>query len=157
MRDNSELLKKNHPISQLKLFGFKRYFSEILNLYKLNKLPRVIMLNGPSGSGKTTLIFHLVNYILSMDENNRYSLTNYEISAKNRSYNLVSNSIHPNFFYLENDVSKTNIGINQVRNLIKYLGKTTYQNNLKLILIRNCEKLNKNAVNAILKSLEDIN
>ena len=43
----------------------------------------------------------------------------------------------------------------QVRNLLKFLRNTTYENNLKVVLIDNVEFLNINAANALLKCLEE--
>ena len=47
--------------------------------------------------------------------------------------------------------------IEQSRNLLRFLNKTTYNNNLKIVLIDGIENLNINASNAILKSLEEPN
>ena len=52
--------------SSLKLFGLNDYFHDFINVYKLKKLPKVILLTGEKGIGKFTLSFHLINYILSI-------------------------------------------------------------------------------------------
>ena len=68
---------------------------------------------------------------------------------------LLFENIHPNFFSLENNQLEKNIKIEHVRNLLNFLGKSTYSKNLKIILIDNVEYLNLNSSNALLKSIEE--
>ena len=51
------------PIYTIKLFGLKEYLFDFIELFKKDKLPKVIMLSGEKGIGKFTLCFHLINYI----------------------------------------------------------------------------------------------
>ena len=67
----------------------------------------------------------------------------------------MQNNIHPNFFLLDSIDDSENIKIEQTRNLLKYLNKTTYLKDIKIILIDNAEKLNLNSSNALLKALEE--
>ena len=50
---------------------------------------------------------------------------------------------------------KKNIEILQVRELLNYLTKTSFNNLPKIILIDDCEYLNKNSSNSLLKVLEE--
>ena len=67
----------------------------------------------------------------------------------------MNTNIHPNFFLIENNLLEENIKIEQVRNLLKFLNKSTYTRNLKIIMIDSAEYLNLNASNALLKVLEE--
>ena len=44
-----------------------------------------------------------------------------------------------------------------IRNLLNFLNKTTYKNDLKIVMIDNAELLNLNSSNALLKSIEEPN
>ena len=46
-------------------------------------MPNSILLSGPQGIGKSTFIYHIVNYILSKNEDKKYSTTNFEIDSDN--------------------------------------------------------------------------
>ena len=59
------------------------------------------------------------------------------------------------FFLIENNFQERDIKIEQVRNLINFLNKTSYKKNLKIIMIDNAEYLNLNSSNALLKSIEE--
>jgi len=54
-------------------------------------------------------------------------------------------------------MKKKNIDIAQVREMITYTNKSTFNNSARFILIDNIENLNKNSVNALLKIIEEPN
>jgi len=150
-------LRISKPKKQLVLYGYKKYFDTFLSLYKNKKLPNVMLLSGPGGSGKSTFAYHFINYIFSYNEEYKYELEDFTINAKNYSFQQLSNNTHPNFFLIENSPEVEFIKIEQVRKLIKFLNKSTYSKNIKIVLIDNIECLNSNSSNALLKSLEEPN
>ena len=76
------------PGNQLNLYGLNKDFDELIKLYKNKKLPNKFMLSGRKGIGKCTLAYHLVNFILSENENLSYNLNNYSINKDNKSFKL---------------------------------------------------------------------
>ncbi len=157
MKKNVEILESLLPLNQLTLYGYKNYFNFFIKLFKKNKLPNAILLSGPKGIGKATFAHHLFTYILSDGEKDNYSLENFKINYNNKSYKLLLNNIHPNFFLLDNDLMGNDIKIDQVRNVLKFHSKSTYSKNIKLIMIDNAEFLNKHSSNSLLKVLEEPN
>ena len=145
----------NELNNSLILYGYNKYFKLFEDLYKTNRLPNTILFNGPKGIGKSTFANHFINYLLSSDEQPAYDSKNYEIDSKNPSYNLCKNNIHPNFFLLNKNNFNNDIKIDQVRHLLKFLNKTTYKKDLKIVLIDNTENLNLSSSNALLKALEE--
>jgi len=143
------------PKDNLNLFGYNEYFANFIKLFENKNLPQSILLSGIKGSGKSTFFYHFINYIFSKDEENKYNLAKKEIDPKNKSYNLMQNFVHPNFFLLQGNALEENIKVDHVRELLKFIGKSTYKNNLKFILINNTEFLNINSSNALLKCLEE--
>ena len=123
------------PKNQFKLFGYEYYFNSFIYLYQKNRLPNAILLSGPKGSGKATFAYHFINYLLSYNELNKYSVDNMSINPKNNSYKSLCNNTNPNFSLLENDMLDENIKIDKVRNILNFLYKSTYSSNIKIILI----------------------
>ena len=145
------------PINQLSLYGYKKYFNLFKNLFEKKKLPNCILLSGQKGIGKSTFAYHFINSILSKSEKFEYSIEKYKINQNNYSYNPIINGTHSSFFRISPDKLNGQIKIDQSRNLIKFLSKTTYRDNFKIILIEDIENFNVNASNAILKSLDEPN
>ena len=152
INNNIELL---HPKKQLSLFGYEDYFNFFIKLFNKREMPNCMLLSGLKGMGKATFTYHIINYLLSKDEERKYSIKDFVIDESNLSYKLLNTNTHPNFFLIENNLLDKDIKIEQVRNLIQFLNKTTYTRNLKIIMIDNAENLNLNSSNALLKAIEE--
>ena len=157
MKINTENTGILSPKNQLQLFGYDDCFNSFIKLFHKNKLPNTILLSGLKGSGKATFAYHFINYLLSYREQNKYSVNNFTINPDNKSYKSLCNYIHPNFFLLENNAYEENIKIENVRNTLRSLNKSTYYSNIKIVMIDNAEYLNINSSNALLKVLEESN
>ena len=143
------------PINQTNLFSLDNYLLEFVELYKKKKLPTKILLSGDKGLGKSTLAFHLVNYILSINEEYPYIIKESKINPDNKSYKLVINGSNPNLLLVDTLSEKKNIDINQIRELINNLNKSSFNNKERFIIIDNIETLNISSINALLKVLEE--
>ena len=146
-----------NPANQLSLYGHHSEFCNFIDLYKNKKLPNKILLSGEKGIGKSTLAYHVINYILSFDEDHPYDEKNFRINPENKSFKLILNKSNPNFILIDIDEDKKSIDINQIRNLISTLNKSSFNKKPRLVLIDNIELLNINSVNALLKILEEPN
>ena len=151
--DLQDLLPKN----QKKLYGYHKEFNELVTLYKNKKLPSKIFFNGAKGIGKSTIAYHLINYIFSNKEEYKYDLSKLEINNLNKSHKLILNNTHPNFHLVDIMNDKKIIEISQIRQMINYSTKSTFNNNERIILIDNVENLNLNSLNSLLKIVEEPN
>ena len=145
------------PSTQKNLFEHNDEFTNLVNLHSKNKLPNQILLSGERGIGKCTLAYHFINYVLSLDENYSYNLNNFEINNENKSYKLTQNRTNPNLKLIDVNDDKKNIDINQIRDLISNLNKSSFNSKPRFVLIDNIDLLNINSINALLKILEEPN
>ena len=143
------------PLNQTNIFSLDDYLLEFIELYKKKKLPTKILLSGDKGFGKSTLAFHLVNYILSINEEYPYSVEESKINPDNRSYKLTINGSNPNLYLVDTLSDKKSIDINQIRELITNLNKSSFNNKERFIIFDNIETLNISSSNALLKILEE--
>ena len=137
------------------LIGHKDLFSELFNLHDKNLLPSKLLFTGSKGIGKNLLSLHLINYIFSIDEDFKYDKVKRKINDNNKSNKLVINNSHPNLINIELKKDKKFIDVNQIREINGFINKSSFNNQKKIILIDGVENLNINAVNALLKNLED--
>jgi len=145
------------PSKQLNLFEHKKIFEDLSKLHQNDKLPNKIILSGEKGIGKATLAYHLINFVLSKDEEKSYDYKNNKINSENKSYKLIQNKSNPNFYLIDVLQEKKNIDINQIRDLIIKLNKSSFNKKKRFVLIDNIELLNINSINALLKILEEPN
>ena len=89
------------PNKQERLFSYDQYFKLFIKLYKNNLLPNNILLSGQSGLGKSTFAYHFINSILSNKEDYSYDFMNFTVNPLNRSFRLINNQYHPNFYLIE--------------------------------------------------------
>ena len=146
-----------NPSKQTTLYGHHIEFCNFIGLYKNKKLPNKILLSGEKGIGKSTLAYHLINCILSFDEEHSYDKKNFTINPENKTFKLILNKSNPNFISIDIEEDKKSIDINQIRNLILNLSKSSFNTKPRLVLIDNIELLNINSVNALLKIVEEPN
>ena len=146
---------KLSPINQIELYGFEDYFFEFIKLIEENKLPNKILLSGQKGLGKATFSYHLINYVLSSNEEFKYDNENLVIHPENHSFKTVVNKSNPNFILIDVEKDKKSIDIDQIRKLILNLNKSSFNNKPKFVLIDNIDLLNIFTVNALLKVMEE--
>ena len=140
-----------------KLIGHNDIFFKLKDLYDAKKFPSKILLSGPDGIGKNLISKHLLNYILSKDENLSYDIKNLQINNQNRSNKLLENNSHTNIFRIYKKDDKKNIDISQIREMIKFQNTSSFNNKERFVLIEDANLLNQNSVNALLKSVEEPN
>ena len=144
-----------NPSNQSKLYGHEDHLNALIKLYNKNNLPNKILFSGEKGIGKSTLAYHLINSILSSGEEHPYDLKNFNINLENKTFKLIQNKSNPNFILIDVNEEKKKIEINQIRNLISILNKSSFNTKPRFILLDNIELLNINSVNALLKILEE--
>ena len=145
------------PINQKKIFGLDSYFLELVRLFKSNIFPNKLLLSGLKGIGKATLAYHFINYVLSNDEKYAYDINKFEINPESSSFKTILNKSNPNLINIDINTDKKSIDIIQIRDLIKLLNKSSFNNKPRFVLIDNIELLNINSINALLKVLEEPN
>ena len=128
-------------MSKENLIGHSYHLNNFISLHKANKLPKKLLLSGKNGIGKSLLVKHFL-YQYFVDENSKL---------------LLNNNTHPNVLNIKKKDDKKNIEIDQIREIIKFINQSSFNNKLKFIIIDGVESLNINSSNALLKSLEEPN
>src|SRR5210317_587860 len=136
------------PINQTKLYGLEKYFTELVNFYKNGNYPNKILFSGQKGIGKATLAFHFINYVLTMNDEKKYDIESYQINSESSEFKTINNKSNTNLITID---------INQIRELIINLNKSSFNKKPRFVLIDNIELLNINSINALLKILEEPN
>jgi DNA polymerase-3 subunit delta' len=145
------------PINQTKLYGLEKYFTELVNFYKNGNYPNKILFSGQKGIGKATLAFHFINYVLTINDEKKYDIESYQINSESSEFKTINNKSNTNLITIDVNEDKKLIDINQIRELIINLNKSSFNKKPRFVLIDNIELLNINSINALLKILEEPN
>ncbi len=140
-----------------KIYGYNDLLNFFIKLDKEERIPNKFILSGNKGIGKSTFAYHLINYILSKNEKDKYDTINYKINDENRSYKLIKDLTHPNFFLIDADEGKEQISIDKIRKSFDFINKSSMNNDFRIVLIDNAEYLNQSSGNALLKIIEEPN
>ena len=143
-----------NPFYSLKIVSLDNHLLELIDLYKKNKFPKVLLLSGKKGLGKFTLVNHFLNWIFSEEEQKtKYDLSKKQINKNSKFYNSILNSTSQEVIFIQAEEAK-NIKIEDIRNLKNTISNTSLVNKPRFIVIDEVEFFNDNSANALLKTLE---
>ncbi len=135
------------------LIGFNAELNLLVNKYNSNNLHNSIIIYGQQGIGKRFFINKLVESMLG---------SSFKDNNLKHHINLFKNNTHPNIKIVERQLDiktkkiKSNITIDQIRFLKKFINETSSINNFcKIIIIDAADDLNNSSANSFLKTLEE--
>ena len=68
---------------------------------------------------------------------------------------MINSNTHPNFFLIDVKETKKDIDVAQIRKMIDYANKSSFNDTERFVIIDNVENLNIHAANSLLKILEE--
>tara|TARA_B100000579_G_scaffold185121_1_gene150905 strand:+ start:1808 stop:2806 length:999 start_codon:yes stop_codon:yes gene_type:complete len=134
-----------------KLIGHENTYNLILNNFINKSISNSIIFYGNKGVGKATFTYHLISTLFKKLDKN----------SGNDNNKLIYNDSHPNIKVIRKIYDeklkkyKTNISIDQIRNIEKFVYQSSFSNLPKFILIDSADELNNNSANSLLKILEE--
>lgn len=145
----------NSNFFKTELINFRSKLDFFIDLYLDGRLPQTILLTGDKDIGKIEFSYHLINFILSQNEDTKYNTNSYKINPNSKTFRLLSENLHQNFFLITPKEKKKIIEISQIKDLKNFLNKSSFNTLPKIVLINESETLNLSSSNALLKLLEE--
>lgn len=113
------------------------------------RLPHALLLAGPQAVGKRTFARALTAQLLC-------AAPQYGVACGNcKSCQLLMAQAHPDAYWLAPEEAGKAVKIDQVRDLVERMAQTAQQGGRKVAVIAPAEAMNRNAANALLKTLEE--
>ena len=122
------------------------------------RLPHGWLFSGPEGIGKATLAYRFARALLAGPEAVRAAL---DLAPEHPVFRQVAQGAHPDLTVLEPERDpktgrvKSEIPVGAVRAATAALHATAAMGGYRVVVIDGAERLNRNAANALLKSLEE--
>lgn len=135
-----------------------------LDAYRSGRMHHAWLITGPAGIGKATFAFRAARYLLDHPDPNDPSLSlqsDLSVEAGSRAAAKVAAGAHPNLLYLsrpydeKNKRFKAEIPVDEVRRTQAFFGTTAAEEGWRICIIDSADEMNKNAANALLKTLEE--
>ena len=126
----------------------KSDWSKLIYQTTKERLDHAYLVYGPVGIGKFDFVLKFSKFLLCV------SPSNYDACNKCSNCKL-HDSAHPNIKVLMPESNSLEIKIDQVRDLTDFLNKTGHSSGFKIAIITDADRLNINAANALLKTLEE--
>jgi DNA polymerase-3 subunit delta' len=121
-----------------------------------HKLAHAYLFSGKENLGKRFLADEFINSVLCKDYHVQNNIKMQSLPCNDCVFcNQLSKGIHPDVYFLKKEEDKKNIGVEQVREMQKFLCLASFLNSYKIALIDKAEDLSESAQNSLLKILEE--
>ncbi|WP_455480023.1 DNA polymerase III subunit delta' [Bartonella sp. B23] len=144
------------PLQNNTIFGHVSARHFLMRTRKEGRLHHALLFEGEYGIGKATLAFHFAWNILSSQKDDFLQPEHNSIT-----WHQITQGSHPNLLYisrrfdLKTQKFKTGVLIDDIRDVMHFLNKTSQNNGWRIVIIDPVDDMNRSAANAILKTLEE--
>ncbi|MCO4316586.1 DNA polymerase III subunit delta' [Phyllobacterium sp. 21LDTY02-6] len=149
------------PSANPALVGHAGAASFLARSYQSGQLHHALLLEGPQGIGKATLAFHLAGHMLKHARAGEAPLVLAQPDFSVAPYRQIATGTHPSVLHITRPVDaktgkfKTAITIDEVRRVTHFLNRTAHDGAWRIVIVDPADDMNRNAANALLKTLEE--
>lgn len=148
------------PEAQEFLVGHQVIEQDFRKLIGDGRFPPAILITGPKGIGKATLAHRLSRFLLAMPDvlKNENARDGLYLSLTHPVSRRIVQGSHGDFLKVSEDSGadvSQEIGVEFIRKITHFLHQTPLEGQNRCVLIENAHLMNRNASNALLKSLEE--
>lgn len=161
------------PEENEELLGHLAEYERIKTLFLSGKLHSGLLISGAKGVGKATLAYKITRFILSGGK---------EITKEDALFKQIANKIHPCLKVIEKSLTEEEkkekislikkgvelnaqeeknrkrssvIKVEEIRQVLDFLSKTSADGNYRIVIIDTADDLNASSANSLLKILEE--
>lgn len=165
---------KLSPKSTPDLIGHITAEQTLLESYNSGRMHHAWLISGPRGIGKATLAYRFARFLLKhgktgSDEGDSLfgdalpasDPTSLQVDVEDPVFRRIAVGAHGDLMSIEREFDekknrfKGQIGVDRVRGVGSFLGKTSAEGGWRVVVIDAADEMNRNSANAVLKVLEE--
>lgn len=127
-----------------------KQWQQLLHAKQESRLPHALLLTGMTGIGKTNFADTFSRSFLCQTLNSEGMYC-----ANCHACRLLANRAHPNVIWIEPEKEGQAIKVDQIREANEFIQQSSLQGEYRFVIINPANKMNINAANALLKTLEE--
>ncbi len=147
-----------HPRETFSLLGHEAAEQTFIKSIEGKRLHHAWLITGVKGAGKATLAYRMARYLLGCSQLLKESL---DFSPNDPVSQRIASHGHGNIFVLRRPYDhktkklRSEIPVSEARKLKDFLSQKPSESGWRIVIIDSMDEMNRNAENAILKSLEE--
>jgi DNA polymerase-3 subunit delta' len=148
----------SHPRDVFTLYGHEREEDTLAEALTSGRMHHAWLIGGPRGLGKATLAYRFARRLLGAKQNGSRP---FDVSADDPVSRRISANAHPDLFVLRRtpgergDKLRRDIVVDDARALGEFFSLMPAEGGWRVAIVDAVDELNRNAANAILKTLEE--
>ncbi|WP_024585565.1 DNA polymerase III subunit delta' [Aliihoeflea sp. 2WW] len=149
------------PVEHAELFGHVGEADELARAYRTGKFHHALILSGPRGIGKATFAFRLAHHLLANPRPAEAPSTLVRPDPASTLFRLMAQGAHPSLLHLTRPAAdrgagfKSAVTVDEIRRVGRFLSMTSHDGGYRVVIVDAADDMNRNAANALLKSLEE--
>ncbi|MCO6385635.1 DNA polymerase III subunit delta' [Aliihoeflea sp. 40Bstr573] len=149
------------PVEHAELFGHVAEGDELARAYRGGKFHHALILSGPRGIGKATFAFRLAYHLFANPDPAQAPSILARPDTGSTLFRLMAQGAHPSLLHLTRPTAdrgagfKSAVTVDEIRRVGRFLSMTSHDGGYRVVIVDAGDDMNRNAANALLKSLEE--
>lgn len=149
------------PAANAYLTGHEDVGSFLAQAYRDGRMHHALLFEGVQGIGKATLAFHIAGHMLAHGDHSAAPDQIIKPDFSKPLWRQIAGGMHPAILHINRPFDqktgrfRTNIPVEEIRRVTHFLSRTASDNAWRIVIIDPADDMNRNAANALLKTLEE--
>jgi len=149
------------PAANAFLAGHEEIRAFLARAYRTGKMHHALLFEGPRGVGKATLAFHLAGHMLKHPDSSGAPADIAFPDFEKPLFRQIAGGTHPAILHVDRPLDqksgkfKTAITVEEIRRVTHFLTRTSHDGAWRIVIVDPADDMNRNAANALLKTLEE--
>ena len=141
--------------------GHREISHFLAQAYREGRMHHALLFEGAQGIGKATLAFHLAGHMLAHGNNGEAPEHIAAPDFARPLWRQIAGGMHPAVLHINRPFDqktgkfKTGIPVEEIRRVTHFLSRTASDHAWRIVIVDPADDMNRNAANALLKTLEE--